>query len=47
LGFAGVLATVGRKDEAIAHVKEALRLNPGYAAAKQELQALQPLPNRR
>ena len=47
LGLGGVLATVGRKDEAIAHVKEALRLKPDYAAAKQELQALQPLPNRR
>jgi Flp pilus assembly protein TadD len=35
-----VLARSGRRDEAVAHLTRALRLRPGYAEAKRELQAL-------
>lgn len=38
--LARMLAQQGRRDEAVAHLKEALRLRPGYEQAKQQLREL-------
>jgi tetratricopeptide (TPR) repeat protein len=35
-------ALQGKRDEAIAHLKEALRLKPDYPEAKQQLETLSP-----
>jgi tetratricopeptide (TPR) repeat protein len=35
-----MLAQQGRRDEAVAHLKEALRLKPGYEQARKQLRDL-------
>jgi Flp pilus assembly protein TadD len=40
----GVLAALGRKAEAIAHLRRALELRPGYAPAVENLARVQRLP---
>jgi hypothetical protein len=35
-----MLAQFGRRDEAVAHLREALRLKPGYEEARKQLREL-------